>query len=345
MQAAGIQRVLWSNRQSPDNLRTLNDLGVLTSRYDIYQDVMDPANFKHLNGVHNDWTTAACPHDLIFDARGRWIRGWGVKGREGEWYYCGVICDKRAPEYAAQRMPPELATHPYRARFIDTTTAAPWHECYHSDHPMTRAESRQWKMKLLEYVSRDRKLVTGCETGHDAAVPFLHYFEGMLSLGPYRVPDSGRDMARLWTNAPERVVKFQLGHAYRLPLWELVYHDCVVAQWYWGDYNNKLPGLWDKRDLFNFLYGTPPMFMFNRALWQQDKARFVRSYRDTCPFVREVGYAEMTDHRFLTPDRAVQQTRFANGVTHTVNFGSAPYSLPTGQVLAPMTFRADPARP
>jgi Glycosyl hydrolases related to GH101 family, GH129 len=48
---------------------------------------------------------------------------------------------------------------------------------------------------------------------------------------------------------------------YRLLLWELVYHDCVVTQWYWGDYNNKLPAVWDRRDLYNALYGTPPMFI------------------------------------------------------------------------------------
>jgi hypothetical protein len=190
-------------------------------------------------------------------------------------------------------------------------------------------------MRLLDYVSRDSKLVTGCETGHDAAVPFLYYFEGMMSLGPYRVPDSGRDTARSWTNAPERVVKFQLGHAYRLPLWELVYHDCVVAQWYWGDYNNKLPMLWDQRDLFNVLYATPPMFMFNRKLWDEHKARFVQSYRNTCPLIRRVGYSEMTAHRFLTPDRNVQQTEFANATTVTVNFGTTAFKLPDGSLLGP----------
>lgn len=341
MQNAGIERILWSNAQSPENLRALNELGVLTSRYDIYQDVMDPANFPRLNGRHGDWVTEAWPDDLVRKSNGDWLRGWGVKGRQGEWYFCGVICDKRAPAYAATRIPADLATHPYRCRFIDTTTAAPWHECYDTRHPMTRTESRQWKMKLLEYVSRDNNLVTGCETGHDAAVPFLHYFEGMMSLGPYRVPDAGRDMARLWTNAPERVVKFQLGHSYRLPLWELVYHDCVVAQWYWGDYNNKLPGLWDKRDLFNLLYATPPMFMFNRALWRQNQARFVQSYRTINPHVRRVGYSEMTDHRFLTPDRSVQQTAFANGVTVTVNFGPAAFKFPNGTMLAPMGFRVE----
>ena len=338
LQSAGIDHILWSNAQSPENLRALNALGVLTSRYDIYQDVMDPANFPKLNWRHGDWVTEAWPADIIRQANGDWQRGWGVEGRQGDWYYCGVLCDERALDYAARRIPADLATHPYRCRFIDTTTAAPWQECYDTNHPMTRTDSRQWKMKLLNYVSKDSKLITGSETGHDAAVPFVHYFEGMMSLGPYRVPDAGRDMARIWTNAPERVVKFQLGHQYRLPLWELVYHECVVAQWYWGDYNNKLPMLWDKRDLFNILYATPPMFMFDRALWQKNQARFEQSYRNICPLVRSVGYSEMTDHRFLTPDRNVQQTTFANGVKVAVNFGQTPFQLPDGTVLGPMGF-------
>jgi hypothetical protein len=141
------------------------------------------------------------------------------------------------------------------------------------------------------------------------------------------VPDAGRDMGRIWDEVPERVRKFQLGHDYRLPLWELVYHDCVVAQWYWGDYNNKLPALWDKRDLFNVLYGTPPMFMFDRAGWEQNRARFVQSYQTICPVVEKVGYAEMTDHRFLSTDRAVQQTTFANGVTVTCDFERGTHSV------------------
>ena len=203
---------------------------------------------------------------------------------------------------------------------------------------MTRTESRQAKMELLGYVSKDCKLVTGCETGNDAAVPFLHYFEGMLSLGPYRIPDAGRDMERICNEVPEPVAKFQLGWKYRLPLWELVYHECVVAQWYWGDYSNKLPALWDKRDLFNVLYGTPPMFMFNRELWNKNKLRFVQSYKNTCPYVRQAGYSEMIDHRFLTSDRSVQQTLFANGMTVTVNFGDAPYHMNGGEDIAPMGY-------
>ena len=341
LQAAGIDRILWSNQQSADNLKILNQLGVLTSRYDIYQDVMAPTNFSRLRWIHPDWTTNAWPNDILIDRRGNWAKGWGVEAKDGSMIPCGVICDKRAGDYARERVPADLATHPYRCRFIDTTTAAPWNECYHPAHPMTRTESKAAKMELLRYVSEDNRLVTGCETGHDASVPYLHYFEGMMSLGPYRVPDSGRRMAEIWTNVPPQVAKFQLGHAYRLPLWELVYHDCVVAQWYWGDYNNKLPALWDKRDLFNVLYGVPPMFMFNRSLWETSKDRFVQSYQNTCPHVRRVGYQEMTDHRFLTKDRGVQQTRFANGITITVNFSSAPFEMSGGAVIKPMGYRVE----
>jgi hypothetical protein len=340
LQAAGIQRILWSNKQPPENLKALNEMpGVLTSRYDIYQDTMNPANFPLLRWTHGDWTTEAWPKDLCLNSRGDWARGWEVEAKDGSMIPCGVLCDRQAPAYEDKRMSEELKTSPYHSRFIDTTTASPWRECYSADHPMTRGESRKFKMDLLGLVSGKFKLVTGSETGHDAAVPYVHYFEGMLSLGPYRVNDSGRRMQEIVDEVPEQISKFQMGHAYRLPLWELVYHDCVVAQWYWGDYNNKLPAVWDKRDLFNALYGTPPMFMFNRGLWAKNKDRFVQSYKATCPVARAVGYAEMTDHKFLSPDRSVQQTVFANGVTVTVNFGAAAFKMPDGTELAPMASR------
>jgi hypothetical protein len=339
MQRLGIKRILWSNRARPEQIAALNEMGVLTSRYDIYQDVMDPANFPKLRSVHPDWPTEAWPQDIILDAAGRWIPGWRVRGRDDQWYPCGVLCDRRALDYARKRIPAELATHPYRCRFIDTTTASPWRECYHPEHPMTRSESKKWKMELLRFVSEECGLVTGSETGHDAAVPYVHYFEGMLSLGPYRVPDAGRNMLQIWEEVPEPVAKFQTGHFYRLPLWELVYHDCVVAQWYWGDYNNKLPALWDRRDLWNALYGTPPMFMFNRQFWQSHRDRFVRSYRTATPVARATGYVEMLSHRWLTDDHSVQQTEFANGVRVTVNFGDRPYTMEDGYRLEPLGYR------
>ena len=337
LQSLGIRRILWSNALQPDQIKTLNGMGVLTSRYDIYQDAMNPENFPRLRGIDPAWTSDAWKNgDLMIGANGECVRGWEVETKGGGLIPCGTLCDRQAVAYAKSRIPPELETHPYRCRFIDTTTASPWRECYDPHHPMTRTESKHFKMDLLQYVSEGCGLVCGSETGHDAAVPFVHYFEGMLSLGPYRVPDAGRDMQRIWEDVPEAVAKFQTGHVYRLPLWELVYHDCAVAQWYWGDYNNKLPKLWDRRDLWNALYGTPPMFMFDRKTWDANKDRFVKSYRTAATVARATGYSQMLSHEWLTPDHAVQQTRFANGVVVTVNFGDTPFSLPDGTILPPL---------
>jgi hypothetical protein len=327
---------LWSNALPPDQIKALNALGVLTSRYDIYQDAMNPEFFPRV-GTCSEWTSDAWKNDdLMTDKNGDWVRGWQVKAKDGEMIACGTLCDRQAVLYAKRRIPPDLVEHPYGCRFLDTTTASPWRECYHPKHPMTRTESKQFKMELLRYVSEGCRLVCGSETGHDAAVPFVQYFEGMLSLANYRVPDSGRDIQRIWDEVPEPVAKFQTGHFYRLPLWELVYHDCVVAHWYWGDYNNKLPTLWDRRDLWNALYGTPPMFMFDRKIWDANKDRFVKSYQTAATVARATGYSQMLSHAWLTPDRTVQQTRFANGVIVTVNFGDKEYPMPDGPGIPPL---------
>jgi hypothetical protein len=289
---------------------------------------MDPQYYPSLRYVDKNWTSYAWKnHDLMIGADGQWVRGWEVETKDGRMIPCGTLCDREAIAYAQRRIPADLETHPYRCRFIDTTTASPWRECYDPAHPMTRTDSKHYKMELLRYVSEGCGLVCGSETGHDAAVPFVDYFEGMLSLAPYRVPDSGRDMAHIWDDVPASVATFQTGPTYRLPLWELVYHDCVVAQWYWGDYNNKLPKLWDRRDLWNALYGTPPMFMFDRKTWDTYKDRFVKSYHTAEPVARATGYSEMLSHEWLTPDHAVQRTRFANGVTVTVNFSDNAVTL------------------
>ena len=335
LKAAGIDRFLWSSGGTSEQVAYMAKMpDVLVSRYDVYQDIYHPDQLKKL-GWKSGSNTEAWPRDIVWNSADSndWRQAWGVKTKDGEWTYCAMMCDSVAPEYERRNVTEELKTKPYNTRFIDTTVAAPWQTCWNPAHPMTRSDSRHWKMELLRILGDEFRLVVGSETGHDASVPFCDYYEGMLSLGPYRVPDSGRNISQVWTNVPPRVAKYQVGEAYRLPLWELVYHECVCANWYWGDYNNKLPDIWWKRDLFNMLYGTMGMYIFNSRQWAADKEKFVRSYRLTSPIARATGYSEMTDHRILSPDRRVQESRFADGTTVTVNFGTQPFALADGTSL------------
>lgn len=332
MKSLGIERVLWSSGGKASEIAGINALGFLSSRYDIFQDVYPADAPSYL--PHEGW-----PRDLVWLSDGDWMRGWADIQTKPDGtkitYQGGVICSSQQLAHARERVPAELKQIPYECRFIDTTTASPWRECYNPAHPLTRSQDRINKMALLNYFSRDLKQVVGTETGIDPSVPFVDYYEGMMSLGPYRLPDAGREIMRPEAATPD-LLKFQVGQKYRVPLWELVYHDCVVSHWYWGDYNNKVPSVWTRRDAFNVLYGTPPMWMFERATWERDKTRFARNYRDICPLVRRLSLDQMVSHEFLTPDHAIQRTRWKSGVEIIVNLGDAPHTLADKRVVEPL---------
>jgi hypothetical protein len=333
---AGITRILWSAAASPADIDAMNAVdGVLTGRYDIYQDVMDPVNFPKISYVSGDWVTEAFPDDIARDASGNMVQAWPIETKKDpkKFINCVSLCDMTAPSYARKRIKADLSAHAYGARFLDTTTASELRECWNPAHPMTRTQSRRARIELLGIISNEHHLVCGSETGADYAVPVCDYFEGMMSLGPYRVDDAGRNCDRIVTDVPERVVKFQLGEKYRLPLWELVYHDCTVSMWYWGDFSNKMPSLWAKRDMFNALYAVPPMFFTNKNDFERQKKRFVQSYNASESVTYAAFGAEMINHVFLTPDREVQMTEFANGVKVIVNFGKKDFVL-NGRIIA-----------
>jgi hypothetical protein len=55
------------------------------------------------------------------------------------------------------------------------------------------------------------------------------------------------------------------------------------------------------------------------------------------PIAENVGPSEMVSHVFLTPDRKVQESKWANGAKVVVNFGSSAWagqgvSLKAGEV-------------
>jgi hypothetical protein len=192
-------------------------------------------------------------------------------------------------------------------------------------------------MKLLNFVSGDEKLVTGSETGIDASVPYDDYFEGMMSLAHYRLPDSGYKIGVYQPPTPG-FMKFLIGVGYRIPLWELVYHDCIVNTWYWGDASNQEPEVWTQRDLWNILYGTNPIYILDSSKWISQKDRLVQSYTNASKADRRVGYAQMIDHIFLTSDKTVQETDWSNGLRIIVNFGSEPYVLKKSVTIAPLGY-------
>jgi hypothetical protein len=66
--------------------------------------------------------------------------------------------------------------------------------------------------------------------------------------------------------------------------------------------------------------------------------RYLQAYRDVCGWHEKVGFDEMVDHRLLTPDRMVQETRFSSGWNVVVNFGESPWNDERGFSIPPRSF-------
>jgi hypothetical protein len=143
-------------------------------------------------------------------------------------------------------IPQVLREQPYLGRFIDVTTAEGLYECYDDKHPLTRVQKRECGEKLLAYV-RSQGLVVGGEHGIWWGVPHLDYIEGMMSGNRFGWPAGHlihpknrqeKFSGPYGTDTWENYDRWSMGHRYRAPLWELVFHDCVVSTWYWGDSND-----------------------------------------------------------------------------------------------------------
>ena len=352
LKAAGIGRFIWAQGGTERALKEIAHLDdVLVSASDGYRDVYHPEQLRRLGWTYGA-NREAWPADVNWAAPGgpsEWRRAKTVKAKDGATSHCAMMCDMAAPVHARSRIARELKSKPFTARSISSAASDPWQECFNPAHPTTRTDSRYWRTELLRVIGDEFRLVVGCEQGIDACVPHCDYMEGMLSLHAWRMPPGDPQPNFSQPDTPANVPaeklaavgRTGLSPALRLPLWELVYHDCCTATWHWQDASNWPLSLWKRRDLFNALYGTSGIFVFDGALWKKERGRFAASYGVWSDIARRTGFSRMVAHRILSPDRLVQQTAFSDGSTVTVNFGDAPFAMPDGRTVAPMSLLAD----
>jgi hypothetical protein len=332
--AAGVDKMLIHGTSPPAEMKAVNDLGYLTSEYDNYTDVLPIPRGGSADSSHD-----RIPEHVVLQADGKRMPAWLTFDKQQQYM-------KRCPalwvETARQVVPAILKTHPFLGRFVDVTTAEDLYECYDPNHPLNKAQKRRCGEDLLACI-RSQGLVVGGEHGIWWGVPRQDYVEGMMSGGYYSWPaghlirpktkaDQFRDPWGGRSGRWEDYERWGIGHQARVPLWELVFHDCIVTTWYWGDASDFLlqaaPEITPKKDAFNILYGTIPLLWAGReGSWHTARPVFLRTYRNTCKLHEAVAGAEMLGHRWLTPDRAVQQTQFSDGTEVVVNFGGQPFAV------------------
>ena len=316
--------------------------GVLLSEYDIYKDTLEKKYLPLIEYVRPYWSLDAADNDdIMYDASGNAIRGWAValKGeRDGgaRSIGCASICERQVAGYVRRRLGSELAKFPwYTGRYLDVTGCAAPFECFHARHRMSRRDSVRYRCEMMAIPGNEFGLLSATEDGQDFLASVCDYFTcGFSAANDYRV-DGGRWMWKIYDGEPPDEIRRGTDETTRMPIFEMVYHGCSVSYWDWCDYNFKFPKIWWKRDLFNALCGTPPLYFFNEETWLRFRDRLKASYDVATPIAKATYSTPMKRYRILTPDRSVQRVEYENGVASTVNFGERPYTMKDGFVLPP----------
>ena len=332
----GIDKLLINGQFNVNDMKEAADMGYLLGKYDVYTDIYN--NTETISAG-----SAPLPGHAVQKADGSIMKAWTTfDGSRTSWKRCTALI----PQAAQICMPPDLAKYPYQARFLDVTTSEGLYECYNPDHPMTRSDKRRYSEEVSHYManwqSGHLNLVTGGEHGKWWCAKDMHYVEGMQSGGhanyswpaghlrrPQTKTDDPRNPGKPTDAFTKRYEVYGVGPKYRVPLWDLVFHDCITTTWYWGDSTDFLikaaPEITPRKDAFNVLHASMPMYWINKeGLWKNDRNAFLRSYFHATKVHEAIGMEEMTAHYFLNSERTVQMTSFADGTDIIVNMDPIP---------------------
>lgn len=187
----------------------------------------------------------------------------------------------------------------------------------------------------------DMGLIAGTEDGFENIINELTYTEGLHSPIFFRIHDAGRNHAHCYNDEQTtHIKKHMINPECRIPLWELTYHECLLAFPYWGDSTESSPELIRKKTLYACLYGCPPLYSFNIKDFDMLKDDIMESFKKIKSIHEKVALLPMTDFNILSDDYSLQQSIFGNKIRITVNFSDNDQTH-NGKIIRANDFTAE----
>ncbi|MBI3693309.1 MAG: hypothetical protein HY238_00505 [Acidobacteria bacterium] len=332
LESKGVKRMLINSGASKETLAWMRERGHLAGAYRIYTDIHPPRP-----GLA-EALARGYPDDAYTQQDGSPVRGFAYSDARKTTYRCSL----RQVPLMLDLVPALVREKGYEALFLDVVSADGPRECYATGHPLDRTEDMRWRAAILRYTS-SLGVVVGSEDGNAWAAPFLHYLEGMAMprrFGYIRGVTVGNWPQKFDFN--DEYIRVDLNERVRVPLWDLVFHDAVVSTWRWNFTPDRYPEMkwWDKHDLLLMIAGSMPIFLVNREHLDQFGDRIVESYRRCSEWNAKTGWDELVDHRALTDDRSVQESRFSSGWAVVVNFSDTEsYVSGDGEIIGARSFK------
>jgi hypothetical protein len=341
---AGLDRLwlgspTWTGlRNHPETVRKAIRLGYLTGPYDSYHSIHSPQET-------DTWETAQFDQQLyetgaIVRQDGTTRKGFRQKGH--------ILSPLAARPYVERRVSDLMRQFQCNSWFIDCDAFGEVFDDYSSLHPATQEEDMNARLSRMAWIRDTFKIAIGSEGGSAYAAGTIHFAHGMMTpvigwddgdmkdrsskyfLGGYYPPDGPAIFFKQVPLKPE-YRRVYADPRYRLPLYEMVFHDSVVATHQWGYGSLKFTDEDHARELLELLYGVPPLYHLNLDEWSKRRAEIKAHYDFFSPLHRQAGLLPMTDFGWLT--------EFGDALELVANFGTRSSSyqgtnLPPRSILA-----------
>ncbi len=225
------------------------------------------------------------------------------------------LCATQAPYYVRRNFT-EIKNHGIHldGAYLDVFTCNEGDECDNPRHRMSRKECYENRKKCFDFLI-SRNILPSSEEASDWAMKslvFCHY-------APYSF--------MLQTPGTEQI-------GVSLPLFNLVYHDCVIEPWMMEKLNDT-----DDYMLYALLNGGAPYLVRDGAYPNIDGAfdgyihltpeEIVKRCKIVSGLHEKVAKEEMVSHEFVNGDYKVQRTTFADGTRVTVDLCKGTYEIET----------------
>ena len=342
LKAAGLGR-LWiglgdgweGGLWRPEGVRAAVAQGYLIGPYDSYETAIPP-------GVRPDWATAQLGRKAYEQCGVVKVDGSVTAGFQRTGHYTNARC---VMPVLKGRIPPLAKAAGFNSWFLDVYATGMVFDDYRQGAPMTMAENAAVDIEAMRWVSETLQLPLGSEGGnaagaagtlfgHGIETPVIGWGDSDLQknssspffLGGWYPPDAPSVFFKpVPMKEPYRTLYFD--PRTRLPLYQAVFHDSVIATHQWGFDQLKLANVNAERALAQQLYNVPPLFHLSAGTLEQRLPAIRRHDAFFRPLHERLALQAMTGFEWLSDDRLVQATRFADGTRLIANFAQAERSV------------------
>lgn len=350
--AAGLDR-LWLGSDSwdafvnrPETVAAAKQAGFLIGPYDSFNSI-------HRPDEPDTWETAQFNSALyetgaIVKADGSKKRGFKRKGF--------VLSPDAARPYVEQRVTHLMDLFHANSWFIDCDGFGDYFDDYSPRHPATQETDMQSRISRMAWIRDTFGAVIGTEGCSAGVAATVHFAHGVMTpvigwgdpdladakskyyTGGYYPPDAPKNFFMpVPIKEDYRYIYFE--PRFRLPLFQTVFHDSIIATHHWSYGSFKTKDLANTVELMELLYNVPPLYHLNLEEFQKRKQQILRHYAFFSPLHRRLAELPMTDFQWLTPDRSVQMTTFGDAIDLVANFSGSDYefqkvTLPPQSILA-----------